>query len=104
MSGTSGLAASGFMAVTAAVEGAVDDVHLLLAGQAHEVHRVTGNADGELRVFLRVIHRVEQHRAVEDIHVHVISAGAEERVQHAHQVRPPDRPACGPGPPAPSWS
>ena len=33
------------------VEGAVDDVHLLLAGQPHEVHRVTGNADGERGYF-----------------------------------------------------
>src|SRR5262245_4122780 len=48
----------------AAVEGAVDHVHLLLAREAHEVHRVAGHADGEVRVLLRMVHGVEQHLAV----------------------------------------
>src|ERR1700747_685520 len=34
---------------SSAVEGAVDHVHLLLAGEAHEVHRITRHPDGETR-------------------------------------------------------
>src|SRR6185436_20696323 len=34
------------------VERAVDDVHLLLARQPDEVHRVPGHADGETRILL----------------------------------------------------
>src|SRR5262245_25497680 len=49
---------------TLSVERAVDHVHLLLAGQAHEVHRVARDADGEVRVLLRVVHRVHQRLAV----------------------------------------
>ena len=49
------------------VERAVDHVHLLLAGQAHEVHRVAGDADREARIFLRMIHRVEQRLAIETL-------------------------------------
>ena len=51
-----------------------------------------------LRVFLRVIHRVEQHLAVEHIDVHVITAAAEERVHHADEVRDLIFGACGPSP------
>src|SRR5687767_7794773 len=55
-------ACSGSDGVTSAmplsVEGAVDDVHLLLARQAHEVDRVAGDADGEARILLRMVHGV----------------------------------------------
>src|SRR6185295_6965319 len=58
-----GLACSG---TGVAVEGAVDDVHLLLAAQPHEVHRVARDPDRERRVLLRVLDGVEQRVAVQD--------------------------------------
>src|SRR5262245_44465000 len=43
-----------------AVERAVDHVHLLLAGQAHEVHRVARHTNRQARIFLRVLHRIHE--------------------------------------------
>src|SRR5580765_5012257 len=57
------------------VKGTVDHVHLLLARQPHEIHRVAGDADRQARIFLRMIHRVEQHVPVQDVDVHVIAGG-----------------------------
>ena len=42
------------------VNRARNHVELLLAGELHEVHGVTADADGELRIFLRMIHGVHQ--------------------------------------------
>ena len=41
-----------------AVEGALDDLLLLLSGQAVEVDRVARDTDGETGIFLRVFHGV----------------------------------------------
>src|SRR5512142_2887556 len=71
---------------SASMEGAGDDVHLLLARQPHEVHGIAGDADGQARVFLRVVHGVHQRLAVQDVDVHVVAGGAEERVEHGGQV------------------
>ena len=38
---------------------------LLLPGQADEVHRIAGDPDGQLRVFVRVLHRILQRLRVE---------------------------------------
>src|SRR4030095_15931597 len=40
------------------VEGAADHVHLLLARQADEVHRVAGDSNGQRRVLLRMLHGI----------------------------------------------
>src|SRR3954469_691756 len=71
------------------VERAVDDIHLLLAGQTDEVDGIAGHPDGEAWVLLRVVDCVEEHVAVQHVHVHVISGGAEECVQHRSQVDDP---------------
>ena len=57
-----------------AVEGAIDDVELLLLRELDEVHRVAGHPDRQLRVLLRVLHRVLQRLAVEHVDVHVEAA------------------------------
>src|SRR5687767_10821219 len=62
-SGASGAVTSGMTA--SSVKGPVDDVQLLLAREAHEVDRVAGDADGEARVLLGMIHGVEQRVPVE---------------------------------------
>src|SRR5574339_496384 len=49
----------------ASVERPVDDVHLLLPREPHEIHRVAGHADGQVRVLFGMIHGVEQRLAVE---------------------------------------
>src|SRR5580765_5761725 len=69
-----------------AVEGPIDDVHLLLAREADEVDRVPGHADGQARVFFRVVHGIDQHLAVQHVDIHVVARAAEERVEHRRQV------------------
>src|SRR5262245_40214743 len=49
------------------VEGPVDDVHLLLAREPHEVHRVAGHPDRQARVLVGMLDRVEQRLAVEHV-------------------------------------
>ena len=55
------------------MECAVNQLKLLLAREPHEVDRVTGNADCEVRVFVGMIKRAQQHVAIQNVHVHVIS-------------------------------
>src|SRR3954470_16293487 len=64
-----------------AVEGAVDHIHLLFARQAHEIHRITGDANRQRRVFLRMLHGVQQRVSIEHVHVHVV-AGVSKEVVH----------------------
>src|SRR5262245_54740799 len=63
--------AGGGSGIGAAVERAVHDVHLLLAAETDEVDRVPRHANRQTRVFFGVLHRVEQHLAVEHVDVHV---------------------------------
>ncbi|ABU77688.1 hypothetical protein ESA_02442 [Cronobacter sakazakii ATCC BAA-894] len=51
-----------------------DDVLLLFFRQRVETHRVTRHTNGQLRVFLRMLHRIQQHFAVHDVHVQVLTA------------------------------
>ena len=75
-----------------AVEGAVDDVELLLARQLDEVHRVARHPDRELRILLRMLHRVLQRLAVEHVDVDVEAAAREVRVERVDAAR--DRARC----------
>src|SRR4026208_1368224 len=56
-----------------AVERPVDDVHLLLAGEPNEVHRVARHPNREVRILLGVVHRIQQRVAIEHVDVHVIA-------------------------------
>jgi hypothetical protein len=67
----------------------VDDIHLLLARQPHEVDRVARDADRQARVLLRVVHRVEQRLAVQHVDVHVIAGHPEVGVEDRGQVGDP---------------
>src|SRR4030095_15412687 len=58
-----------WLAISFAVERAVDDIHLLLAGQPHEIDRIAGHADRQAGIFFRMIHRVEQRVAVQHVDV-----------------------------------
>ena len=65
---------------------AADHIYLLLTSEPHEVNGVSRNADCQVRILLRMVHRVQEGFSVQDIHVHVIARRAEERVKHAAQV------------------
>src|SRR5947207_1107000 len=68
------------------MECAVDHIHLLLTGQSHEIDCVAGHANGQARVLFRMVHRIDQRFAVEDIHVHVKTGGSEVPVEDRRQV------------------
>lgn len=57
-----------------AVESAVDHIQLLFASELDEVHRITRNADSELRIQFRVFHGVQQGFALEHVDVDVEAA------------------------------
>ena len=59
--------------LAAAADGTRDHVELLFARELDEVHSVTRNADGELRVLLGVFHCIVEEIAVEDVHVEVLT-------------------------------
>src|SRR5262249_9744250 len=57
-----------------AVEGSADHIPLLLRSESDEVDRITGHTNGELRVLVRVLHRVFERLLVDDVQIHVESA------------------------------
>src|SRR6187399_409293 len=69
--------AAGASDMGVSVESAIDDVHLLLTGEPHEIHRVAGHADRQARILLGMIHRIEQRVSVQHVDVHVIPGRAE---------------------------
>src|ERR1044071_4740488 len=68
------------------VKNAIDHIHLLFASQSHEVHCITRDSDCKRWVFFRMFHGVEQHGAIEHVHIHVVSARAEERIQYTDEI------------------
>lgn len=68
------------------VEGAANDLHLLLAREAHEVDGVARDTDGELGVLLGVLHGILQSLAREHVHVEVVRALVEVAVEERGEV------------------
>src|ERR1700751_4306544 len=68
------------------VECAVDYIHLLLASQAHKVHRVPGDANRKMRILLRMFHRVKKRIAIKHIYIHVIASHAKECIEHVTKI------------------
>ena len=54
-------------------EGTGNNILLLFFGQGVKTYGVARYTDGQLRIFFRVFHRVEQHFAVHDVHVQVLT-------------------------------
>src|SRR5690606_13032954 len=50
-----------------------NDVFLLFFSQRVETYCVARYTDGQLRIFLRMFHRIEQHFTVHDVHVQVLT-------------------------------
>src|SRR5271154_802842 len=57
----------------APMESSINHIHLLLARQAHEVHRVSRDANGKVRVLRGIIHCFQQRFTIENIDVHVVT-------------------------------
>ena len=58
----------------------------MLPGQFDEIDRIAGNADGELRVLLWMIHGVQQRLTVHHIDVHVVAMFFCIGVQQRHKI------------------
>src|SRR6266850_2688207 len=71
------------------MKGPIDHIHLLCAGKPHKMHRISGNANSQLRVLLGMVHRVDQHFAIQHIHIHVETRSTEKCVEYATQIRDP---------------
>src|SRR4051794_24022590 len=65
-------AGAGAISMSRSVEGAVDHIHLLLARQPDEVHRIAGHANGETGILFGVVHCIHQRVAVQHVDVHVV--------------------------------
>src|SRR5688572_26584544 len=87
MSGVSGGAIGEIIGLICSVKGTVYDVHLLFSSKANEINGVTGNANRERWVVVRMLHGVEQHFAVQNVYVSVIAVRPKERVKNTNQVR-----------------
>ena len=58
----------------------------MLAAESDEVHSVTGNADCELWILLRVLHCILKHLSVENVHIEVVCTLCEVTVHHCDEV------------------
>ena len=45
----------------------------MLASELHEVDSIAADADSELWILLRMIHRVDEELAVENVHIEVVA-------------------------------
>src|SRR6185503_16703295 len=68
------------------MESPVDDIHLLLARQPNEIHCISRNTDRQVWIVLRMVHRIKKGRAIQHVHVDVITGSAEERIQHTGKI------------------
>src|SRR4051812_19576636 len=68
-------------------ETAVHDIELLLARKTDEVHRVAGDANRELRIFVRMLHRIEQRLLAEHVEIQMESALSKVHVDRAGSPR-----------------
>ncbi len=57
----------------APVESAINNIQLLFTSQSNKVDSIAGDANGQVRVILGMIHRIEKHLTIEHIHVHVVT-------------------------------
>lgn len=70
----------------ALVEGARDDLELMLTAELDEVHRIARDSDGELRVVLWVLHSILEHLSVEHVHIEVMCPLGEVAIHHRDEV------------------
>ena len=68
------------------MECAVHYIQLLFAGQLDEVYCVAGNSDGQLRVFFRMFHGIQQRFTHQHIHIQVVPVVEEVTIQQCNQI------------------
>ena len=68
------------------VECSGDDLKLMFTAEFHEVDGITGHADRQLRIFLRMLHGILKHLAVKDIDIQMMRALGEIAVHHCHEI------------------
>ena len=68
------------------VECSCDDLKLMFTAEFHEVDGITGHADRQLRIFLRMFHGILKHLAVKDIDIQMMRALGEIAVHHCHEI------------------
>ncbi len=68
------------------VEGPVNDIKLLLPGQFIKINGITGYADRKLRIFLRMLHRINQMLPVEYVNVQMMSAACRIAVKQGDEI------------------
>ena len=66
--------------------GAFEYFQLMCLGELVEIDRITGHADGDVRIQLGVLHRRDQLGAVEHVHVQVVRTLPELPVEHVRQI------------------
>src|SRR5215203_4296332 len=64
----------------------VYDIQLLFTRKSDKVDRISGNANSQVRIVLRMLHRVDKHLAIQHVYVHVKTSGSEKRVEHAAKI------------------
>ena len=69
------------------MESTIDHVELLLSAELDEIHRVAGDANRQLRILLRVIHRVDQCLTIEYVNVDVVARFGEIPIEQPGQIR-----------------
>ena len=71
--------------------GSGDDIELLFLGEVDEFDRISGDADGEVRIFrfLWVVHAIDELFFAEDVDVKVMCAAVEIAVKDADKVIDP---------------
>ena len=58
----------------------------MLAAQFYEVNCISRHTDSKLRIFLGMFHCIEQHFAVEHIHIQVVRTLCKLTVHHCHKI------------------
>src|ERR1700761_7974277 len=69
----------------AAVERTADHILLLLSGKTDEIDGVSGYADGQLRIFSGMFHRILKHFLVDKIQVHVEAAAIKINIERLYR-------------------
>ena len=68
------------------MECTTDYIELLFAGQFNKVDCIPGNADGELRIFFRMFHRIKQGFADEHVYIQMMTVFQEVAVKQSGQI------------------
>ena len=75
-----------FLYLHRSVEGTVNDIKLLLTCQLNKVNRITGNANRQLRILLRMLHGVNKLCTVENVNIQMMSLISHISIQQCNEI------------------